>query len=270
MRITVRHEVTLRFAASLRYSIQYLRLTPRSDAGQRVIDWRIDAPGRQWRQTDAYGNIIVVTSLDRRHDEVRVIAQGLVETYLAPQTPMSYPAGLPPQVFLVPTALTQADEAIREIADASIAPDDDREKATERMMKALIARVAASSAGANGQASAASVLAKGEGGPADQTHLFLACARAAGIPARYVSGFLGEGGGVGAHAWADVWITGRGWISIDPSLATYPGASYCRLAVGRDAMDAAPVRDAHLGVGGESVTSAAITRGNAPAEAEQQ
>src|SRR5215469_11791627 len=112
MKIAIRHDTVLRFDLPVRDSIQYLRLTPRLDAGQRILEWRIDTPGRQWRQTDAYGNVILVTSLDKRHDEVRICAQGVAETFLAPESAMPNQSTLPPEAFLVPTALTQADGEI--------------------------------------------------------------------------------------------------------------------------------------------------------------
>lgn len=47
------------------------------------------------------------------------------------------------------------------------------------------------------------------------TNLFLAMARSAGIPARYVSGITYAKGGWGYHAWAEVYLDG--WIPVDPT-----------------------------------------------------
>jgi transglutaminase-like putative cysteine protease len=62
---------------------------------------------------------------------------------------------------------------------------------------------------------------------------FAALARAAGIPARVVTGYQGGTlnpfGGYwilrqsDAHAWNEVWIEGRGWVRIDPTAAIAPG-----------------------------------------------
>lgn len=61
---------------------------------------------------------------------------------------------------------------------------------------------------------------------------FAALARAAGIPARVVTGY--QGGTLNpygdywilrqsdAHAWTEVWIEGRGWVRIDPTAAIAP------------------------------------------------
>jgi transglutaminase-like putative cysteine protease len=61
---------------------------------------------------------------------------------------------------------------------------------------------------------------------------FVFLMRAAHIPARVVTGYLGgEYNAVGnyyivrqsdAHAWAEVWLSGRGWVRIDPTAAIAP------------------------------------------------
>lgn len=61
---------------------------------------------------------------------------------------------------------------------------------------------------------------------------FVVLMRAAGIPARVVTGYQGgEWNALGnyllvrqadAHAWAEVWIKGRGWLRVDPTAAVSP------------------------------------------------
>ncbi|HXW73183.1 MAG TPA: DUF3488 and transglutaminase-like domain-containing protein [Steroidobacteraceae bacterium] len=61
---------------------------------------------------------------------------------------------------------------------------------------------------------------------------FVVLMRAAGVPARVVTGYLGgEWNPVGAyflvrqsdaHAWAEVWLAGRGWTRVDPTAAVAP------------------------------------------------
>jgi transglutaminase-like putative cysteine protease len=61
---------------------------------------------------------------------------------------------------------------------------------------------------------------------------FVFLMRAAGVPARVVTGYQGgERNGLGdylivrqadAHAWAEVWLTGRGWTRVDPTAAVAP------------------------------------------------
>lgn len=61
---------------------------------------------------------------------------------------------------------------------------------------------------------------------------FVVLMRAAGVPARVVGGYLGgelnpvDGYLVvrqaDAHAWAEVWLAGRGWVRVDPTAAVSP------------------------------------------------
>jgi transglutaminase-like putative cysteine protease len=65
---------------------------------------------------------------------------------------------------------------------------------------------------------------------------FVVLMRAAGIPARVVTGFAGGvrnpiGGywvvrNMDAHAWAEVWFAGRGWVRVDPTAAVAPERIY--------------------------------------------
>jgi len=70
---------------------------------------------------------------------------------------------------------------------------------------------------------------------------FVVLMRAAGVPARVVTGYQGgEYNAVGnywivrsrdAHAWAEVWLRGQGWVQVDPTAAVSPA----RVELGIDA-----------------------------------
>jgi transglutaminase-like putative cysteine protease len=64
-----------------------------------------------------------------------------------------------------------------------------------------------------------------------------------------VSGYIepGEVTHGASHAWVDVWLEGKGWISIDVTHAAFASEIYCRLAVARDYEAAAPVRGRRIG-----------------------
>ena len=76
------------------------------------------------------------------------------------------------------------------------------------------------------------------------------------MPARYVSGYLytGDASDAASHAWVDVWLGAEiGWQSLDVTHKCPAVRNYCRLAVGRDYLDAAPVRGVRQGGGGEKM-----------------
>ena len=101
------------------------------------------------------------------------------------------------------------------------------------------------------QTSASEVLALGRGVCQDFAHVMIAACRAAGLPARYVSGYLyddalGDDHGA-SHAWVDVYDDGDGWISLDPTHGREQDESYIRVAVGRDYADVPPTRGVFKG-----------------------
>ena len=99
-------------------------------------------------------------------------------------------------------------------------------------------------------------LALGRGVCQDFAHVMLAACRRAGIPSRYVSGYLydplGEGE-VASHAWVDVLDAERGWVSLDPTHDREQTEAYVRVAVGRDYADVPPTRGVFKGTAEETL-----------------
>ena len=86
----------------------------------------------------------------------------------------------------------------------------------------------------------------------DFAHMLLVMLRMAGIPARYVSGYIcpknkdlrGEGA---THAWVDAYIPYHGWIGLDPTNNCIVSDRHVRLAVGRNFSDCTPVKGTYKG-----------------------
>ena len=166
------------------------------------------------------------------------------------------PAGqetLPPMVFLRDTALTRREKLISVFAsEFSAHPPLER---MHRLMAAIHGSVAFEVGVTTPTHTAAEVLALGRGVCQDHAHVFIACARQMGTPARYVSGHLLRRDGLddqeAAHAWAEAWIEDLGWVGFDPANGVCSTERYVRVATGLDYLGAAPVRGATYGGGGE-------------------
>jgi transglutaminase-like putative cysteine protease len=103
------------------------------------------------------------------------------------------------------------------------------------------------------------VLDRGEGVCQDYAHLAIAICRAAGIPARYVSGYLftandsiGADAGtdtvsVQTHAWFEAAIPGHGWLALDPTNQQEVGLRHVKIGHGRDYDDVPPLRGTYHG-----------------------
>lgn len=79
--------------------------------------------------------------------------------------------------------------------------------------------------------SAVKVLEQRSGDCNEFTTLFVALARAAGLPARTVSGLLYHRGRFYYHAWAEIYL--NDWIPVDPTFDQFPAdAAHLRIAIG--------------------------------------
>ena len=97
-------------------------------------------------------------------------------------------------------------------------------------------------------------LALGRGVCQDFSHIMLAVCRLQSIPARYVSGYLyNDGHTAASHAWVDVLVPERGWVSLDPTHNTEQTGQYVRVAVGRDYADVPPTRGIFKGIAKEKM-----------------
>jgi transglutaminase-like putative cysteine protease len=90
----------------------------------------------------------------------------------------------------------------------------------------------------------------------DFTHLEIACLRAMGLPARYMSGYLvtqpvpGKPKLIGAdasHAWLAVYCPKVGWVPTDPTNDVVPDQRHITVAWGRDFGDVTPMRGVIVG-----------------------
>ena len=85
--------------------------------------------------------------------------------------------------------------------------------------------------------------------------LFVEAARSLGFGARIVSGYLynpdqqgvGSSGAGSTHAWAEIFVSGAGWISFDPTNRGMGGSNLIPVAVVRDIRQAMPVSGSFVG-----------------------
>jgi transglutaminase-like putative cysteine protease len=253
MQMHIRHETRYRYERPVKYSVQSLHLTPRRDLSQRALAWNIVAPGRRLEQIDAHGNIAHLLTIEEPHREIRIVVQGVVETADADARLEDGP--LSPLAYLSPTQLTLPNDDLKAFAQCALAQVEPRERA-QALADAVYGAVRYRSGTSDVQDSAATAFKSGEGVCQDHAHVFIAAARAIGMPARYVSGYLytGDTNDAASHAWVDAWLGEEiGWQSIDVTHKRPAVRTYCRLAVGRDYLDAAPVRGMRQGGGGEKM-----------------
>jgi transglutaminase-like putative cysteine protease len=98
-------------------------------------------------------------------------------------------------------------------------------------------------------------LDRGQGSCRDIAQLLIEAVRALGFGARIVSGYLASrsGGTIGSanagstHAWAEIYLSGAGWITFDPTNRTMGDYSLIPVAVARDITQTVPVSGSFAG-----------------------
>ncbi|HUD87493.1 MAG TPA: transglutaminase family protein [Xanthobacteraceae bacterium] len=281
MRIHIAHSSVYRYEPPAMGVIQVLRLTPRNHEGQYLVGWRIDVTpdARLAAHEDAFGNITHVFTADGPLEELRVEVDGQVETQNTDGVVRGTVERFPPSLFLRDTALTQADDAIRQFAgqvraargDAVLAQlhglldrlyeevgEQSAAKQTADQDGQNQAQAGRDSASATGSAAKAFALKRGT--PEDLTHIFIGAAHCLGIPARYVGGYFRAAAMDGvqhtSHAWAEAHVADLGWVGFDPWNGFCPTDAHVRVAIGLDSLGAAPMRGTRLGAGAETLAVA--------------
>lgn len=269
MRIRIDHETRYFYDTPVRGVSQVLRLKPRSNDAQHVAFWRVDVDvdGRLREGEDAFGNIVQFLAADGPISGMTLTVQGEVETQDTNGVLSGVTERLPAEVYLRETALTQPDAAIEAFARDTVAGAGGQLDRMHRLLTAIHRDVTYDTRSTTVATSAVEAFTQGRGVCQDLSHIFIACARLTGTPARYVSGHLARADGVveqeASHAWAEAKIEGLGWVGFDPANGICSGERHVRVAAGFDYLAAAPVRGSRIGGGGERLSVRLLVAGQA-------
>jgi transglutaminase-like putative cysteine protease len=258
MRIRISHATTYTYNTPPTLVTQVLRLTPRGHEGQHVIAWRIDLSEDclLHQHQDAFGNIIHSFTAEGPFNELTVAVDGEVDTQNTHGMVKGAVERFPPEFYLRETPLTQADAAIFDFAETTrAAAAGDTLTRMHTLMTTLNREIAFDTDPTHPTTTAAESFSLRRGVCQDITHIFVAAARALGIPARYVGGHFHRADGVVAqeagHAWAEAHIEQLGWVGFDPTNGISATEAHVRVAVGLDYLGASPVRGTRYGGSGE-------------------
>jgi len=263
MRIRITHATTYRYDTPPKVVTQLLRLTPRNHDGQYICSWRVDLSQDclLHQHEDAFGNIAHAFTAEGPFAELSVAVEGEVETQDTHGLVSGAVERFPPGMYLRETELTQADAAIKELANSTRADTDgDTLALLHNLLNALNREIVFDTDPTHVATTAAEAFALRRGVCQDLTHIFIAAARELGVPARYIGGHFYRVDGVTAqdagHAWAEAYIENLGWVGFDATNGISTTDAHVRVAMGLDYLGAAPVRGTRFGGAGETLTVA--------------
>jgi transglutaminase-like putative cysteine protease len=262
MRIKVSHEIIHRFAPPARTVNQLLRVRPLSFDSQYVLRWRVDvdADGSLRDVEDAHGNAVTSYSYHGAIEQLTVFARGEVETTDAAGVVRGAVERLPPDMYLRESPLAHVNGALRGFTAEATAGAADTLDAMHRLMTAVNETMTYQPDEKDAAGAAIEAFALRRGGGRDFAHVFIACARHLGVPARFIAGYrVAEppAGAAGLHEWAEAFVPGFGWVGFDATEPVCPDDRYIRVAIGFDGHEASMSRSSHSG-GEEKVETAIV------------
>jgi|HubBroStandDraft_6_1064221.scaffolds.fasta_scaffold702414_1 transglutaminase-like putative cysteine protease len=269
MLVRISHRTQFVYDQPARDSHNELRLQPLEGAGQRCLSFEliIDQPAAVLSYRDFFGNHAHSVSVSAPHRELTIVAQSLVER---PETMLEASADkLHPEVmfrnflaedeahikdyceFLNPSRYVPFSKRLQNLFWMA-RPGDTEDVAI------YVARIVAwvrdqfdyQKARTNVYSSLDDILRTGSGVCQDFAHLTIGLLRLAGVPARYVSGYLAPTvsaarnaslGEQASHAWLEAWLPQEGWTGFDPTNRYRTDERHVRVAVGRDYADVPPL-----------------------------
>jgi len=252
VKLEIVHSTRYRYSSPIAETVMEVRLRPMDGNGQHCLEFDLEVSSgikpRTYR--DGYGNNVHYFNLVRPHSGLSVAGRSVVETGRALDADAGEELVLDFLRFRAPVRDVPGvrDLAARHvIADAASAPAV--EEALDGLTQTISREFTYDRAVTNVYSSVDEVLELRAGVCQDFAHLFVAAARAMGVPARYVSGYIHAPGAAttASHAWGEAWVPERGWIGYDATHPVRTSEHHVRLAVGRDYSDAAPTRGIYVG-----------------------
>jgi transglutaminase-like putative cysteine protease len=261
-RVGVVHTTKVTYSGAARASYNECRMTPPTMARQTALTTSVRTGSSVpiWSYRDYFGTTVSSFDIQEPHEELLVKASATVQTSAAPPAPVPLPwtelreraAESYVLEFLRGTRRTTMDDDVVAAVAGRIAGADPAEAADE-IIKWLREKVSYVAGSTGVQTSAQEAWDAGQGVCQDMAHISVALLRAAGLPARYVSGYLhphpkAEPGAAVAgqsHAWAEYW-TGQ-WVACDPTNLAPVGERHVVIGRGRDYADVSPLKGIYSG-----------------------
>lgn len=252
MRLSIRHTTRYRFDTPVVHALQRLRLTPKETQGQEILEWEMEYENAHPELTyeDQHHNTTTLVSVESGSQEVRVTCQGKVDTHDHAGVIGRHAGHLPLWSFRGQTDLTRPGPGMKKLLKEIEKSEDSGLDRLHRLSATILERVEYQTGTTHSRTSAEESFASAHGVCQDHAHIFIGSARALGIPARYVSGYLMMNDRIdqeASHAWAEAHVEGLGWVGFDISNGISPDERYVRVATGRDYRDAAPVTGISFG-----------------------
>ena len=269
-RYEVRHRTEYNYESDVTTSFARAFLTPRPTARQQVLEHRVEVtpePDVHEVHVDVFGNnshYIEIhtphTLLSVRKTSVVRVEWPWVDLAAVEMTVAQAAAAMVDDpdldqveraAYLLPSELVELSPRVREYGATLVWPERPLGEAIEAVYRQIYTDFAYRKGATNTRTTLPEIIAARAGVCQDFAHLAVACFRAQGLPARYVSGYIETApppgkpkleGSDATHAWASVFVPGVGWVDLDPTNDHLADSRYIVTGWGRDFRDVSPLK----------------------------
>jgi transglutaminase-like putative cysteine protease len=284
----VRHETSYEYSGDVVHGHQLLHLTPRELDYQTCTSHEIHidpVPTLRADDVDSFGNPVTRLEFDRPHRRLDVVAQMRLhsreratpvacdESWERARSRLFY-AARPPGTALLEASrfrfespYVRIKQRFNDYAEECFEPGRPLLDCAEALTQKLFTEMTYAPGATTINTPLLDVLSDMRGVCQDYAHIMIACLRARGFAARYVSGYLRTTPAPGApvlmgadasHAWVAVFCPSAGWVEFDPTNGVRANTNHITLAWGRDFGDVSPLRGVIVG-GGQHTLSVRVT-----------
>lgn len=247
------------------------RLVPRSTVTQQCSKTNITIHPEPdvWNEyEDYFGNKVIYFAIEQEHKKLTVIAVSEIEKKDVPKesagntTPLSWEEGkkliqestteyLDIRQFIPETPFTTSNAEIVQYTLQSFTAGRTLEEAVQHLNTRIYSDFEFKPGFTTISTPLSAVMKQRKGVCQDFAHLAIACVRAMGLPARYVSGYIETlpppgkeklAGVDASHAWFSVFDPINGWMDFDPTNNQEPSDQHIIVGWGRDYADITPLK----------------------------
>jgi transglutaminase-like putative cysteine protease len=263
MVLHIRHVTGFSYDGAADSSYNEVRMTPLTLDRQRVVSTALVVTPYALQSTyrDYFGTIVTTFDLHDRHRQLEVVAEATVETYREEHTEPVLGVGTLESApwndqlveYLTPTPRTAMSSEVLDGFRDSVATLNDPREVAEAALSRVAGRMKYVRGATLVSSTAQEAWDESKGVCQDLTHVTIALLRSAGVPSRYVSGYLHSDpeAAVGetilgeSHAWVE-YFTGE-WRGVDPTNGGEVGLRHVTVAKGREYGDVPPLKGIYHG-----------------------
>jgi transglutaminase-like putative cysteine protease len=271
MPLRICHTTRFTYDSPAYQSHNEVRMRPIDGGQQQCLEFalEVDPPATVFEYRDYYGNEVHAFSVHSQHEVLSITARSLVNCTVEDPPP------LPPVTF----EEFLADDQVRTqtwfdfLGASPHVPfgeklkkffwltrprqSDDVAAYVQQVVRFVRDQFSYEPGVTHVHSTVEEILSVGAGVCQDFAHLTIAILRLAGVPSRYVSGYLAPppnssdnaAGEQASHAWIEAQLPRQGWIGFDPTHGCRTDTRHIRVAIGRDYSDVTPLRGVYRSSG---------------------